>query len=327
MKAYRAHRLGGAQALKLDETDEPRPGPQDVVIAVEAAGLQLADLATLAGERGPRPKLPFTPGLEVAGRVAAHGEDAQGPALGTAVSAFVPWGGLAERVATRWEACVSIPEALTLPQAAALPFAYGGALLALGTKAGLKSGQSVLVLGAGGPLGLAAVAIAKALGAKVFAAANGATRLENAREMGADHLLDAGLVSLASGVEEQTGGRGVDVVFDPVGGDVSSLALKALAPGGHMVLAGFASGRPPAFDAAQLFARGGTLLTANTVLAAERDPAQAGEALARVIGFVEAGTFTPRIAAQFDFADAHHAFDYLAGRRGSGAVIVKLSQP
>ena len=327
MKAYRAHRLGGPQALKLEEAAEPAPGPHDVVIAVEAAGLQLADLAALSGERAPRPKPPFTPGLEVAGRIAARGEQAQGPAVGSRVAAFVPWGGLAERVATRWDACAAIPEALTPQQAAALPFAYGGALMALGNKAGLKERQSVLVLGAGGPVGLAAVAIAKALGATVIAAANGAARLEHAKDMGADHLLDGGLVSLASGVEERTDGRGVDVVFDPVGGDVSSLAIQALAPGGRVVLAGFASGRAPALDTAHLFARGGTLLTANMVLAAERDPAAAGETLARVIAFVEAGTFAPRIAAQFDFADAHHAFDYLAGRRGSGAVIVKVGAP
>ena len=324
MKAYRAHRLGGPQALKLEETDEPRPGPQDVVIAVEAIGLQLADLATLSGERPPRPKSPFTPGLEVAGRIVARGDEAKGPEFGSRVVGYVPWGGLAERVATRWDACVAIPDALAAVHAAALPFAYGGALMALRTKAGLKKGQTVLVLGAGGPLGLAAVAIAKALGATVIAAANGATRLAHALEMGADQILDAGLVSVASGVEERTAGRGADVVFDPVGGDVSAVALQALAPQGRYVVAGFASGRPSPLDAGQLFARGATVLAANTVLTAERNPAAAGKALARVVAWVGKGQFAPRIAAQFTFAEAHHGFDYLAGRRGSGATIVTI---
>jgi NADPH:quinone reductase len=324
MKAYRAHRLGGPQALKLEETDEPAPGPLDVVIAVEAAGLQLADLATLAGERPPRPKPPFTPGLEVAGRIVTRGEQAQGPEVGSRVAGFVPWGGLAERVATRWDACVAIPDALTAAQAAALPFAYGGALMALSTKAALKKGQTVLMLGAGGPLGLAAVGVAKALGATVIAAANGAARLAHALEMGADQILDAGLVSVATAVGEQTGGRGADVVFDPVGGDVSGVALQALALGGRYVLAGFASGRPSPLDAAQLFARGATVFAANTVLSVERDPVAAGKALARVVAWTEKGVFVPRIAAQFTFAEAHHAFDYLAGRRGSGATIVTI---
>jgi NADPH2:quinone reductase len=328
MKAYRAHRLGGPQALKLEDADEPAPGPLDVVIAVEAAGLQLADLATLSGERPPRPKPPFTPGLEVAGRIVALGEqlgeEAQGPRLGSRVVGYVPWGGLAERAATRWDACAAIPDALTPAHAAALPFAYGGALLALGNKAALKKGQTVLVLGAGGPLGLAAVAVGRALSATVIAAANGAARLSHALEMGADQILDAGLVSVATAVAEQTAGRGADVVFDPVGGDVSALALQALARGGRYVLAGFASGRPSPLDAGQIFARGATVLAANTVLTVERDPAAAGKALARVVAWVENGTFTPRIAAQFAFADAHHAFDYLAGRRGTGATIVTI---
>jgi NADPH:quinone reductase len=326
MKAYRAHRLGGPQALKLEEADEPEPGPLDVVIAVEAVGLQLADLATLAGERAPRPKPPFTPGLEVAGRIVALGEQmGERPELGSRVAGYVPWGGLAERVSTRWDACAAIPDGLTAAQAAALPFAYGGALMALGTKAGLKQGQTVLVLGAGGSSGLAAVAIAKALGATVIAAANGAARLVHAQEMGADEILDAGLVSIASAVEERTAGQGADVVFDPVGGDVSTLALQALAPGGRYVLAGFASGRPSPLDAGQIFARGATVLAANTVLTTERDPAAAGKALARVVAWVEKGQFAPRIAAQFAFAEAHHAFDYLADRRGSGATIVTIA--
>jgi NADPH:quinone reductase len=320
MKAYRAHRLGGPQALKLEEAEEPEPGPGEVVIAVEAAGLQLADVASLTGERPPRPKLPFTPGREVAGRIVARGAD--GPEIGCAVAAFVPGGGLAERVVAGAEACVAIPDTFTMPQAAALPSAYGGALMAL--DAGAKAPRSVLVLGVGGPLGLAAVAVGKALGATVIAVANGATRLVHAKELGADHALDAGLVSVPAAVEDLTGGEGVDIVFDPVGGEASSLGLQVLKFGGRYVLAGFAAGRPPAFDVARLYARGGALVAANTVLTAEHDPAAAGAALARVVAWVEAGIFSPRIAAQFSFREIGPAFDYVAGRRGSGAVIVKV---
>jgi NADPH:quinone reductase len=324
MKAYRAHRLSGPQALKLEEAEEPRPGPKDVVITVEAAGLQLADYATLAGERPPRPKLPFTPGLEVAGRVAARGAEAEGPDVGSAVVAFVPWGGLAERVVARSEACVAIPTALAAAQAAALPFAYGGAQMALKARAGLRKGQSLLVMGAGGALGLAAVAIGKALGATVIAVANGANRLEYAKELGADHALDAGLVSVASAVKDLTDGGGVDVVFDPVGGEASAHALPILKPGGRFVLAGFAGGRPQPLDVVPLYVRGAMLVAANFVLEAERDPSAAGMALAKVVKWVEEGKFTPRIAAQFSFEEIGPAFDYVAGRRGSGAVIVKV---
>ena len=324
MKAYRAHRLSGPQAVKLAEAEEPRPGPKDVVIAVEAAGLQLADYATLAGERPPRPKLPLTPGLEVAGRVVARGAQADGPDIGSAVVAFVPWGGLAQQAVTRSEACAAIPAALSMVNAAALPFAYGGALMVLKGRAALRKGQSLLVMGAGGTLGLAAVAIGKALGATVIAAANGASRLAYAKELGADHTLDAGLVSVATAAKDLTGGEGVDVVFDPVGGEASTHALPVLKPGGRLVLAGFAGGRPQPLDVVPLYARGATLVAANFVLDAERDPAAAGAALAKVVKWVEEGKFAPRVAAQFSFEEVGPAFDYVAGRRGSGAVIVKV---
>jgi NADPH:quinone reductase len=324
MKAYRAHRLAGPQGLVLEEAEEPKPGSGEVVIGVEAVGLELADLAAVSGERRPRPNIPFTPGLEVAGRIVARGARVRGHAVGSPVTAFVPWGGLAERVVTASAACVAIPENLSMPQAAALPFAYGGAFMALDNKAGLKSGQSVLVLGAGGHAGLAAVAVAKAMGAVVIAVASGAERLSQAKELGADHIVDAGLVSIASGVEDATKGKGVDVVYDPVGGEASSAALSALSPEGLIVSAGFASGKAPVIDAVKLFSRGGSLLTANTVLAVENDPGAAGAALARVVGWVKAGRFVPRIAAQFSFAEMRPAFDYVAGRRGAGAVIVKV---
>jgi NADPH2:quinone reductase len=325
MKAYRAQRLAGPRALVLEETDTPAPGARELAIAVSAVGLTLADLAAVSGERLPHPNLPFTPGLEVAGTVAALGAELQEPRLGSRVVAFLPWGGLAERVVVSSEVCVEVPQSVTLARSVALPLAYGGALLALETKACLRSGQSVLVLGAGGHAGLAAIAIAKMLGAVVIGVANGDKRLARAREHGADHVLDAGLVSLAAAVGELTGGRGADIVYDPVGGDAAAAALGALAPGGRILLAGFASGRPPSLDFAQLFARGGELLTANMILEMERRPLSMREALARVIAWTEEKKLEPRIAAQFPFAGILPAFDYIAARRGSGAVVIKLS--
>jgi NADPH2:quinone reductase len=318
MKAYRANRLGGPQALALGEAEEPVPGPEDVLIAVEAAGLNLADLAALGGERQPRPGLPFTPGVEVAGRVAA------GEATGSRVVAFVPWGGLAERVVARREVCVAVPDGFDIAQAAALPVAYAGALMALEGKARLAAGQSLLVLGAGGAAGLAAIAIGKLLGAQVIGAANGAERLAQAKAHGADQVFDSGLVAIAEAAREATGGKGINVVFDPVGGDAATAALAALAPGGRIVAAGFAGGRASMLNPVGLFALGGELLAANTILEAERNPLAARDALARVVAWTAEGRLTPRIAAQFGFADVRHALDYVGSRKGSGAVVVKI---
>lgn len=321
MKAYRAPRLAGPQALSLVEADIPEPGPGEVRIAVEAAGLHLADLAALGGERQPRPELPFTPGIEVAGRIVAGG------LVGSRVVAFTPWGGLAEQVVVPAAACALLPETIAASQAAALPFAYAGALLALDDRAGLAAGRTAVVLGAGSETGLGAVAVARALGATVIAVANGESRLDQAREQGADHALDSGLVTIATAVGELTEGRGADLVFDPVGGDGSQAGLNALARGGTLVLAGFASGRPPALDLFQLFARGGRLLTLNVVLEITRDPEGLRRALSRVVEWTAEGRIAPRIAAEFPFEGVRHAFEYIAGRRGAGAVVVKSSAP
>jgi NADPH2:quinone reductase len=318
MKAYRANRLGGPPALALAEAGEPAPGPGDAVIAVEAVGLNLADLAALAGERHPRPGLPFTPGVEIAGRLV----EGEGP--GSRIVTFVPWGGLAERVVARREACVAVPDSLDASQAAALPLAYAGALMALEGKARLAAGQDLLVLGAGGAAGLAAIAIGKLLGARVIGAANGAERLAQARAHGADQVFDSGLVAVAEAAGKATGGKGADVVFDPVGGDASTAALAALAQGGRIVAAGFAGGRASALNPARLFLLGGELLTANTILEVERDPLAARDALARVVAWTAEGRLSPRIAAQFAFSDVRHALDYVGSRKGSGAVIVKI---
>jgi NADPH2:quinone reductase len=324
MKAYRAHRLAGLQSLALEDAEPPEPGQREVVIAVEAVGLHLADVAALAGERAPRPALPFTPGLEVAGKIVACGARTKGREVGRRVVAFLPWGGLAEQASARAGLCVDIPDNLSVLQAAALPIDYAGALLALEDKGEIKSGHTVLVLGAGGQAGLAAIRVAKLLGATVIGITTGEARLTFAREHGADHVVDAGLVAFTTSVETLTESRGVDIVYDPVGGDASQAAVSVLAQGGRLISAGFASGRPPAIDFTQLFARGAQVRTANTVLEFESNATGAHRALERVVGWAAGGQFEPRIAAQFAFADARPAFDYVVGRRGSGAVIVKI---
>lgn len=324
MRAYRARRLGGPQSLSVEEVEPPRPGPGEVLIAVEAAGLHLADLAALAGERVPSPSLPFTPGLDVAGTVAELGEGVESLKPGDRVAAFVHWGGLAERVVARAALCIPIPADLAAAQAAALPFAFGGALLALQGRAGLGKGETLLVLGAGGNAGLAAVRIGALLGANVIGAATGELRKTQSLEHGAVHIVDPGVVALGEAVRKLTDGRGADVVFDPVGGEGSGAALNALAEGGRFISAGFASGRPPAFDLVRLFQRAGRLFTANTVVEVERDPQAAGAALRRLVDWVAEKRFEPRVAAQFSFAEMGPAFDYVASRKGTGAVIVKV---
>jgi len=324
MKAFRAHRLAGLEVLAQEDVPAPAPLPGEVLIAVKAAGVHLADFAALAGERSPRPAVPFTPGLEVAGTVAALGDGVTGLDKGQRVVAFVPWGGLAEQAAAPASLCVAIPEALSDALAASLPLAYGGAILALRDKAGLTKGETVLVLGAGGFIGLAAIEVAKQLGARVIAAGAGEARVAAAGEHGADHMVDAATAVLADAVRELTGGQGADVIFDPVGGDAFEAALGAAATGARLVSAGFAAGRVPRVNLAVLFARDMQLLAANIPLTVQSHPALARQALEDAIAWAEAGTIHPRIAAQFPLAETRHALEYVKARRGSGAVVVTV---
>ncbi len=321
MKAYRAHRLAGLELLAVEETPQPVAAEGQVLITVRAAGLHLADLAALQGERTPKPSLPFTPGLEVAGTILSG---VKGLKKGQRVAAFVPWGGLAEVVAAQAELCVPVPEGLGDVEAASLPLVHVGAIMALRDKAGLVAGETVVVTGAGGQAGLAAVQVAKQLGAKVIAVAAGEARGALAGELGADFLIDGASESLGDRAKELTGGKGADVIFDPVGGDAFIAALAGVAIGGRVITAGFAAGRVPQIPIGVLYARDLQLLSANTPLAVQCHPARARVALAEAVLWAAEKKITPRIAAKFPFAEARHAFEYLKQRRGNGAVVVAL---
>jgi NADPH:quinone reductase len=324
MKAYRAHRLAGLEMLALEEVGDLQPPAGAVAIAVKAVGVHLADLAALAGERTPRPALPFTPGLEVSGTVAALGAGVKGLKKGQRVAAFVPWGGLAEQALTPAELCVALPDGVDDKVAASLPLGFAGAIVALRERAGLQPGETVLVLGAGGPAGMAAVQAAKLLGAKVIAAAGGEARLALASGQGADHLVDTAADPIDTRVLEFTSGKGADVIFDPVGGDAFEAALGTTAVGARIVSAGFAGGRVPMANVGMIFARNLTLVAANLPLIAQSHPAMARAALADAVKWAAEDRIQPRIAAQFAFADARQAFDYVRQRRGNGSVVVTL---
>jgi NADPH2:quinone reductase len=325
MEAYRAERLGGIEALARMDIPTPEPGTGQIRICVKAVGLNLADAAALAGERRPRPGLPLVPGFEAAGIVSAVGEGIDGFALGQPVVAFLHSGGLAREAIADSALSAALPAALTFVEAAGLPVAYAGGLMALRGRARLKRGETLLVFGGGSQAGLAAVELGKKLGAKVIAVAGQARRLETASAQGADHTIDAAASPLAPTVLDLTAGAGVDVIFDPVGGDGLRAALPALAEGARILAAGFAAGRVQPINARALHARDAAFISVNLPLMLKDDPAGAGQALRDVVAWTQAGAIRPRIAARFSFAQVRPAFDYVISRRDSGAVIVTAS--
>jgi NADPH2:quinone reductase len=324
MKAFLTRSLTSLDALALADTAVPEPEAGEVVIAVGAASVQLADIAFALGQRLPRPALPFTPGMEAAGLVASVGAGVKGLKKGDLVAAFLPSGGIAEFATAKAAAVVTLPKGVTPTVGASLPHGHAAVVLALRERAALKAGETLVVLGAGGRQGLAAIEIGKQLGARVIAVASSTERREAAAEQGADDVLDPGNTSVAEQVLNLTGNRGADVIFDPVSGDAAIAAFPAGVPGMRYVLTGFAGGSVPRLDPSQLFARDATLIAANAMLAVERDPAAARKALGDVIAWTAGGKLKPRIAAKFALKDARAAFDYIAARRGIGATIVTM---
>ena len=245
MRAWQVHELGDPwDILELEEVRDPQPGPGEVLVEVEAAALNFFDILLCKGEYQERPETPFTPGGEVAGTVAGVG-DGVDLAVGTRVIATpFPSGGYAEKVAVPAEGGVfPVPEEMPPQAAAAMHVAYQSAYFGLHRRANLEEGETVLVHAGAGGVGSAAIQLAKAAGARVFSTAGGPEKVEVCRELGAEVAIDYKEENFAEAVKEATGGRGADVIFDPVGGDVFDLSRRCVAFEGRIVVVGFTSGR------------------------------------------------------------------------------------
>ncbi|MBW8482040.1 NADPH:quinone oxidoreductase family protein [Actinomadura parmotrematis] len=315
MRAVRCAELG---TVAVADVPEPEAGPGQVVIGVEAAGVNYVDGLFVRGRYQIKPPLPFVPGGEVAGTVVAAGPDVTSPAVGTRVLAMCGLGGFAERVAVPASAAVPLPEKLDAVRAATFTQSYCTALFALRTRARLAAGERVLVLGAGGGTGLAAVQVAKALGARVLAAASSEEKRALALAAGADAVLDpAGDVKTAA--REWSGG-GVDVVYDPVGGALAEPGLRALREFGRYVVIGFASGTIPSLPLNQVLLRNRSVVGVDWGAWALSDGAGQLALLEELLGLVADGALAPVAPTAVPLESAGRAMDDLLGRRTAGKV-------
>jgi len=242
VRAAVCHQLGPPSVLRVEERPDPEPGPGEVAVAVEAAGVNFVDGLFIAGQYQIKPPLPFTPGSEVAGRVAAVGADVSGFEVGQRVMASTGLGGYASHVVVSPGALALIPDQLDAARAATFTQSFCTCLFALRQRAHVQPGESVLVLGAGGGIGLAAVAVARALGGRIIGAASSEDKRKAAIEAGADAVIDTTTESIKDQARAWAGGTGVDVVVDPIGGDAAEPSLRALGDGGRYLVIGFASG-------------------------------------------------------------------------------------
>ena len=299
----------------------PPPGPEEIRVKVSACGLNFADLLMIKGTYQDTPPLPFVPGLEVAGTILSVGEAVQGFALGDRVSAYCGAGGLAEEVNVHASRCRTVPENMSDDVAAGFQIAYGTSHLALTRRARLQAHETLVVLGAAGGVGLTAVEIGKALGARVIGVARGAEKLNIARAAGADETPDAGTDDLRGALKAL---GGADVIYDAVGGDLGEAALRALKPEGRFLAIGFASGTVPKPKLNHLLVKnidvigfywGGYLSFA---------PQALNDSLAELMAWHRDGRISPHISHKLPFDQALEALDLLKTRQATGKVVVTL---
>jgi len=313
--------------LALDEVPEPQPGPGQVAVDVAACGLNFADSLLCRGTYQERPPLPATPGVEVAGRVVAVGEGVDPARVGERVVALpaLPHGGLAARCLAAAGDAWPVPASSSLDDvtAAALPITYGTASVGLFHRGGLRAGETVLVHAAAGGTGSAAVQLAVAAGARVLATAGGAAKVALVRTLGADEVWDsrAAGFDVVDAVRQATGGRGVDVVFDPVGGDLFDASRRVVGFEGRYLVVGFAGGRIPDAPMNHLLVKNYALVGVHFGLYRTEAPAVLAAAWEAILS----SGVRPVVGAVRPFGDAAAAVDDLAAGRTTGKVVVSVA--
>ncbi|MFO0510051.1 MAG: NADPH:quinone oxidoreductase family protein [Gammaproteobacteria bacterium] len=328
MKALMSVAPGGPDTLQLLDVPVPEPGPGEVRLAVSACAINYPDTLVIEDKYQFRPPRPFAPGHEVAGVVEALGPGVTAPAVGTRVIASVQYGGLAERLIARAAHCVPMPDAMPFDVGASLLVTYGTSYHALADRARLRAGEPLLVLGAAGGVGIAAIELGKAMGARVVAAVSTQAKAEVARAHGADATIVYPATvtdgkALAALFKDACGKQGADVIYDPVGGDYAEPALRAIAWGGRYLVIGFPAGIPRIpLNLALL--KGCDICGVFWGSFAEREPDKHRAQIAELMRMCLDGRIRPEVSARFPLAQGGEALKTLSGRAAVGKVIVTM---
>jgi NADPH2:quinone reductase len=322
MRALRCHAFDQPETLSLETVPDPVPAAGEIVVQVSAAGVNFPDALMVMGQYQVRPSLPFTPGGEAAGVITAVASDVTHVQVGQRVVVFTRTGAFAERVSAPASAATLLPESITCEVAATLPLAFGTAMHALIDRAQLVKGETLLVLGASGGVGLAAVMIGKALGARVIAAASRDETLAVCQSHGADALINYRTGSLRDQLKELTGGRGPDVICDPVGGDLTEPAFRSIAWGGRHLVIGFAGGAIPSLPLNLPLLKGASVIGVFWGAFAQREPVANARHLAQLMQWVADGTIAPVVSAQYPLASGAVALRDILERRVVGKVVI-----
>jgi NADPH2:quinone reductase len=324
MKAVVCKQYGPPRSLVVEELASPTPGPGEVVISVKAASLNFPDVLIIQNKYQFKPPLPFSPGSELAGVVKEVGPDVRAFRAGDRVMAFTTYGAFAEEVKTEATRLLPMPERMDFVTGAAFVLTYGTSDHALRDRAALKSGETLLVLGAAGGVGLAAIEIGKALGASVIACASSEDKLAVCRAHGADATINYAAEDLRERVKALTEGRGVDVVYDAVGGGYSEPAFRSLAWRGRHLVVGFAAGEIPKLALNLALLKGASLVGVFWGDFARREPKAFAESMAELGRWFAAGKLHPHVSATMPLAQAAEALELMAARKVKGKLVLTV---
>ncbi|MFC4452702.1 NADPH:quinone oxidoreductase family protein [Deinococcus sonorensis] len=322
MDAVVCRAWGPPESLTVETLPDPVPEAGEVVLQVRAAGVNFPDVLIVQGKYQMKPELPFTPGSEVAGVVTAVGEGVRHLKPGDHAMAFLNVGGFATHAKAPASMVLPMPEGLDFDTAAAFTLAYGTSYHAVVDRARLQAGETMLVLGAAGGVGLAAIEIGKRLGARVIAAASTPEKLAICREHGADETIDYSREDLRARLKALTGGQGPDVIYDPVGGPYAEPAFRSIGWGGRYLVVGFAAGDIPSLPLNLALLKGASLVGVFWGEFARRDPRANLANLQTMLGWIRDGSLRPLISARYPLSAVPQALNDMAERRVTGKVVI-----
>ncbi|HEV2512116.1 NADPH:quinone oxidoreductase family protein [Bosea sp. (in: a-proteobacteria)] len=329
MKAWVCRAFQDPFVLAVEDIPVPQPGPGQVQIRVIAAGLNFGETLVLKGTYQKTPPLPYVPVSEMAGIVTACGEGVNQFKLGDAVSAFsfsLEGGGLAEYAVMPQAFVFAKPDTISFEQAAAYPINYWTCFNALENRGGLKAGETLVVHGAAGGIGVAAVQLGKAMGATVIGTGSDDGRLAQVRALGADHVINLRTENARDRIKELTGGRGADVYLDPVGGEAFELSMRAIAPGGRILVVGFTSGLPALAKTNVLLVKMISIIGVEARLAIETTGGRGMADYHRMLGWIEDGRISPHVGCIYAFEDVIRGYEDILARRTVGKNVVRISK-
>ena len=326
MKAVVCSSYGPPENLKIEEIDEPELSDDQALVEIYAASLNFPDGLQIQGKYQFQPPMPFTPGSEVAGKIRKVGAELKGFSVGDRVMATPGIGGLAQLAAVKSESLRKIPDNMDFKTAASFAMVYTTSYYALKQRAKLESGETLLVLGSSGGVGLTAVELGKLMGAKVIAAASSNDKLEFVKQLKPDYLVNYNECDLKESVKDLTKGRGADVIYDPVGGDLFDQCCRCINWNGRLLVIGFTSGRIPSYKANLALLKGSSMIGVFLGRFRKEEPAAYEQNFKELLNMYRAGKLNPIVTKSFSLEEYADAFNIFTKRKVMGKVTLEIKQ-